>query len=70
MLLQGFGVLAIALELRVGGEEAGCVYSAEEVGIENVFGARARLGYLEKEGQTGVLVVLLICVVWRKRREH
>lgn len=64
VLLQGTRVLHITLQLRVGREETASVNRAEEVGIEDVFGAVAGLGHLEEQRKTGVLVVLLIRVAW------
>lgn len=72
VLLQGVRVLGVALELWVGGEEAARVHGAEEVGVEDVFGTRAGLGYLEEEGQTGVLVVALMLIggVWSREEKN
>lgn len=50
VLLEGGGVLGVSLEFGVGGEEARELDGAEEVGVDDVFGAGAGLGELEEEG--------------------
>lgn len=64
VLLEGGRVLGVGLEFWVGGEEARELDGAEEVGVDDVFGAGAGLGELEEEGEEGVEVVLLLFGAW------
>lgn len=63
VLLQGARVCCVDLQLRVGGKETRVFQGAEKVGVEDVLGTGARLGQLEDDGETGILEVLLICIV-------
>lgn len=64
VLLEGGRVLGVGLEFGVGGEEARELDGAEEVGVDDVFGAGAGLGELEEEGEESVEVVLLLFGAW------
>lgn len=63
MLLQGTRVCCIDLQLRVSGKEPRVFEGTEKVGVKNVLGTDARLGQLEDDGETGILEILLVCIV-------